>query len=122
MQEECLEGRRVRDVQRRRCLLASSEAPAQSARNVSFTSVQGDFGDPVAGTTGVAASIYNDAGTLVQEYVVDRAAQQCAGCDCWMVKGTKGYGYKDASADGMTNSVSFPAQLSDVLSLNTPRN
>jgi hypothetical protein len=40
---------------------------------------------------------------LVQEYIVDRATEQCAGKDCWKAKGTKGYGYKDKdnASDGI---------------------
>ena len=68
------------------------------------TTQPGDFGDPVAGTTAVALCIYNDANDLVQEFVVDRAGEQCASKDCWKAKGTSGYGYKDKdnSADGVS--------------------
>lgn len=62
------------------------------------------FGDPVAGTTAVTLCIYNDGDGLVEEYIVDRAGDQCAGKDCWKAKGTKGYGYKDKDnfADGIS--------------------
>lgn len=73
-------------------------------KNVSSTTTQGDFGDPVDGLTSVALCIYDDANVLVQDFIVDRAGQTCAGKPCWSAKGTKGYGYKDKEtiADGIS--------------------
>jgi hypothetical protein len=82
---------------------AGKEKTKLQWKKLADATVQGDFGDPVAGTTAVAICIYNDADALVQEYIVDRATEQCAGKDCWKAKGTKGYGYKDKdnSSDGI---------------------
>jgi hypothetical protein len=73
-------------------------------KRIATATVQGDFGDPVGGETGVALCIYNDANSLVRAFTVDRAGGQCAGKPCWKAKGTKGYGYKDkeSSSDGIS--------------------
>ena len=65
--------------------------------------VQSDFGDPVTGTTGMAACIYDSTGTLAGELIVDRAGDTCAGKACWKAIGAKGYLYKDkdTTADGV---------------------
>jgi len=66
---------------------------------------QGDFGDPVGGTTVYSVCIYDSGGILAAELAVDRAGTLCGpkSKDCWKAKKTKGYTYKDkdASADGM---------------------
>ncbi len=66
---------------------------------------QSDLGNPLSGETGTAYSvcIYNAAQTLVGELEVDRAADICAGKDCWNAIGKdppdgKGYVYKDKDA------------------------
>jgi len=73
-------------------------------KKVTSSTTQGDFGDPVTGTTRVALCLYDDGGTLIGNFVVDQGGQSCAGRPCWKAKGTKGYGYKDndAASDGIS--------------------
>jgi Tol biopolymer transport system component len=73
-------------------------------KKVSGATMQGDFGDPVGGTTIVRMCVYNDANSLVASHSVARAGALCAGKECWKTKGKKGYGYKDKnnSADGVS--------------------
>jgi cysteine-rich repeat protein len=58
---------------------------------------QGDFGDPIAGSTRVALCLYDDGDDFVRGFVVDRAAQACGARPCWKRKGIKGYGFVDKS-------------------------
>jgi len=66
---------------------------------------QGDFGDPVGGTTSYTVCIYDDADALVGQMVVARAGQDCGTPPrpCWKAISTSGYKYKDkdTSADGI---------------------
>jgi len=73
-------------------------------KKVSGATTQGDFGDPVSGSTIVRMCIYDDADTLVASMAVAKGGQSCAGKPCWKAKGTKGYGYgdKNNSADGVS--------------------
>lgn len=73
-------------------------------KKIADATVQGDFGDPVDGGTGVRACVYDDGDALVASFEVARAGQLCNGKACWKAKGSKGFGYKDklASADGVT--------------------
>ncbi len=64
-----------------------------------------DFGDPtVAGGTAYAVCIYDDAGALVRELIVDRAGEECGRAPCWSTR-PAGYAYSDVEgrADGVTN-------------------
>lgn len=70
---------------------------------------QADLGGPLdLGGTSYAACIYDDAGDLAGEFLVDRAGGTCAGKPCWLPLGgfpPGGVGYlykdKDLSADGV---------------------
>jgi cysteine-rich repeat protein len=93
--------------------LAASEKTAGKEKlkvqwkKVASATTQGAFGDPVMGTTRVALCLYDDVGTLIRGFVVDRGGQLCAEKPCWKVNGTKGYGYKDkaAASDGISKIV-----------------
>ena len=65
---------------------------------------QGQFGDPVNGTTAYAVCLYDAANALRGEYVVERATDMCGDKPCWKAVSDKGYAYKDkdAAADGIT--------------------
>lgn len=65
---------------------------------------QADFGDPIGDDTVVSSCIYDDSGSLVHEFSVARAGDDCAGKPCWKSKGTRGYGYidKDGSSSGVS--------------------
>jgi hypothetical protein len=89
-------------------LSSSEKTPGKAKLKVQWKKVtnattQGAFGDPVTGTTRVALCLYDDVGTLIHGFVVDRAGQLCAGKPCWKANGAKGYGYKDkaAGSDGI---------------------
>ncbi len=67
---------------------------------------QGQFGDPVFSETDVAVCVYDDAGTLSGEFLVERAVAELCGTPpkwCWTAISDKGYKYgdKDAAADGI---------------------
>src|SRR5204862_2883356 len=64
---------------------------------------QASFGDPVAGTLGVAVCVYDDADGLVGSFVVDRGGMLCDGKPCWKAKGTTGWGFGDKlqTSDGI---------------------
>jgi len=81
-------------------------------KKLADATVQGDFGDPVDGSTSVVLCIYDDADALVAEMVVDRAGDVCNNTDCWKERGNRhrsdgaaaGYGYRDnklKTADGI---------------------
>jgi hypothetical protein len=94
-------GRAKLDVDEKK---AGKEKMKLQWKKLADATVQGDFGDPVGGTTAVALCIYDDSNALLQELLVDRAGEQCTGKDCWKAKGTKGYGYKDKdnASDGIS--------------------
>ncbi len=73
-------------------------------KKITTATAQGDFGDPVSGTTVLALCLYNDGGGLVRELVVDRGGGTCSGDPCWQAVSTKGYKYKDkvAASYGIT--------------------
>jgi hypothetical protein len=73
-------------------------------KKITTTTAQGDFGDPVSGTTVLSLCVYNDGGGLVRELVVDRGGATCGDNPCWQAVSTKGYKYKDkvAASDGIT--------------------
>jgi hypothetical protein len=73
-------------------------------QKIEAVTARGDYGDPIDDDTVVSACIYDDSGSLVREFVVDRAGATCAGKACWKAKGDRGYGYtdKDASAIGIS--------------------
>jgi len=64
-------------------------------KRIANSTSQGDFGDPVSGSTSVQLCIYDDADNLVQGFLVDRAMQFCGSKLCWKAKSSKGYLYKD---------------------------
>jgi len=72
-------------------------------KRVASPTSQGDFGNPVSGSTSVELCIYDDSGTLVQGFFVDRAMQFCGNQLCWKTKSSKGYLYKDkgTTTDGI---------------------
>jgi hypothetical protein len=73
-------------------------------KKITTATLQSDFGNPTSGVMNVALCIYDDADTLVRDFVVERAGAICGGGKaCWRSKGTKGYSYKDSanSADGV---------------------
>lgn len=62
------------------------------------------FGDPVAGTTGYAACIYDGSDNLVATLRVDRAQDLCGTKPCWKtLGGAGGYKYTDKqlTSDGV---------------------
>ncbi len=65
--------------------------------------VQGDFGDPVAGSSAYKVCIYDGADQLSGDYTVDRAGDICGDKPCWSTVSTKGYKYGDkgTSAHGI---------------------
>ena len=76
-----------------------------SLKGLDGATTQSDFGNPVSGSTLYNLCLYNGAGDLVEDLVVDRAADRCGtkGKDCWKAKGEKGWSYKDplAASDGV---------------------
>jgi len=64
---------------------------------------QGQFGDPVGGSTSYVACIYNALNALVGEYGVARGGDTCDGDPCWEDFKTTGYKYQDKllAADGI---------------------
>jgi hypothetical protein len=64
---------------------------------------QGQFGDPVNGTTAYAVCVYDAANQLKGEYLLEQAGATCDDAPCWKAVSDKGYAYKDkaATADGI---------------------
>ena len=90
-------------------LQVSEKTPGKEKLKLQWKKIAGvtapaTFGDPIGGSTRVALCLYDDAKTLVQGYMVDRAGDSCSGKPCWAAKGTNGLAYKDkvAAADGIT--------------------
>lgn len=70
---------------------------------------KGDLRDPVLGDASVALCLYDDAGTLVQQWTI-ASGGQCTGRPCWKEART-GYTYKDkASANQGLSRVSLDAK------------
>lgn len=67
---------------------------------------QGDFGNPLTGTTAYDVCLFDDAGNLAASFLVDRAADTCAGKPCWKAIKDTGWQYQDkgAAADGVTKA------------------
>lgn len=67
----------------------------------------GQLGDPVGGTTRVDVCLYDQAGALVAEVIVDRAGLTCGTKPCWKALGGSGYRYSDkvGGADGTRSIV-----------------
>jgi hypothetical protein len=67
---------------------------------------QGQFGDPVNGTTAYALCIYDAADVLRGEYSLIQAGAMCGDKPCWKAVSDKGYAYKDkdATADGIAQA------------------
>lgn len=65
------------------------------------------FGNPVSGNTVVVMCIFNDAGALVGERIVDRGLQNCGTKPCWKLTGKQGFQYADktASAAGIAKII-----------------
>jgi hypothetical protein len=72
-------------------------------KKIAAATTRASFGDPVAGTTVAVACIFNDAGALVGEHVVDRGSQTCGTKPCWKLTGKQRFAYQDktASQDGI---------------------
>jgi hypothetical protein len=90
-------------------LQANGKKPGKEKFQVAWQKIgtattRASFGDPVSGTTSAVVCVFNDVGTLVQETIVDRAAQTCGAKPCWKTTGTQGLAYADelASDDGIT--------------------
>jgi hypothetical protein len=64
-------------------------------KKIATPTLRTEFGDPVAGTTIAVACVFDDAGTLVAERIVDRAAQLCGTKACWKNTGKQGLQYQD---------------------------
>lgn len=64
-------------------------------KKLAVSSQQSDFGDPVSGTTVVAACLYDAADLLLGTLEVDRAGLACGNRACWRAVGTRGFKYKD---------------------------
>ena len=64
---------------------------------------QGQFGDPVNGTTAYAVCVYDAANNLKGEYSLARPGATCGDKPCWKALSDKGYLYKDkyTTADGI---------------------
>ena len=60
---------------------------------------QGQFGDPVGGSTAYAICIYDSANQLKGTYKIDRAGDTCDGKPCWATVSDKGYKYADKNGD-----------------------
>ncbi len=82
-----------------------AEKLALLLKGFSDSTVQADFGDPVAGATRYDVCLFDSAGTPLVRLTVDRAGDACgaSGKPCWKAKGVKGFGYKDA--DGSASGV-----------------
>ena len=68
---------------------------------------QGQFGDPVNGTTAAyAVCVYDAANQLKGEYSLARPGAMCGDKPCWKAVSDKGYAYKDkdATADGIVQA------------------
>ena len=67
---------------------------------------QGQFGDPVNGTTAYAVCVYDAANQLKGEYSLARPGATCGDKPCWKAVSDKGYAYKDkdATADGIVQA------------------
>lgn len=85
--------------------VAGKEKVKAVIKKLKSATTQGDFGDPVGGTTSYTVCIYDDADALAGQMVVARAGQDCGtpAKPCWKAISTKGYKYKDkdTSADGI---------------------
>jgi hypothetical protein len=70
---------------------------------------QGQFGDPVSGTSQYNLCLYDDAGTLVADLNVNQAGAMCGTPPkpCWKPISTLGYKYLDkaATADGVAKII-----------------
>jgi hypothetical protein len=73
-------------------------------KKIATRTMQADFGDPVATDTAATVCIYDDAGDLVRDLIVDRGGQLCDGAACWKSVANNGWSYKDksSSADGIS--------------------
>ena len=64
-------------------------------KKIATATTRASFGDPVSGSTIAVACIFNDAGVLVGERLVDRAGQTCGTKPCWKNTGKQGLQYQD---------------------------
>ncbi len=73
-------------------------------RRLGAYATRSQFGNPVSGQTVAALCIYDQSGSLVQDFVIDRAGQFCESGRCWKASGSEGYAYKDKvlAADGIS--------------------
>ena len=89
-------------------LLVDEKKAGKEKLKVSLTKLQpavtqGQFGDPVNGSTAYKVCIYDGANHLKGDYTIARAGQMCGTAPCWAAVSDKGYKYKDksAAADGI---------------------
>jgi hypothetical protein len=67
---------------------------------------QGQFGDPLTGTTVYAVCVYDAANVLRGEYSLVHVDPMCGTKPCWKAVPGKGYQYKDkdAASDGIAQA------------------
>jgi hypothetical protein len=82
-------------VERLKLALRSLEAPL----------AQEDFGDPVSGTTGYLACLYDQTDQIVGTFVVDDAGETCGSKPCWRAVGRKGYRYANPDGNAFVRSI-----------------
>jgi hypothetical protein len=92
-------------------LLVDEKKPGKEKLKVTLGKLQvavtqGEFGNPVNGTTAYAVCVYDDTNQLRGEYSLDRAGAMCGDKPCWKAVSDKGYAYKDkdATADGIAQA------------------
>lgn len=71
------------------------------------TTNQGNFGDPVAGTSSQAICVFDGESHLVAELKIDRGGDDCGRGSCWREVSSRGFRYadRDAQASGITRAV-----------------
>jgi hypothetical protein len=65
------------------------------------------YGDPVTGDAGTALCIYDDGGTLIADYAIDKGSQACGTKPCWKNTGKQGLKFQDkpGSAEGIVKLI-----------------
>jgi len=89
-------------------LVVNEKKPGKEKLKVKLTKLQpavtqGQFGDPVTGSTEYKICIYDGANQLKGSYTIARAGETCGTAACWSAISDKGYKYGDKStaADGI---------------------
>lgn len=69
-------------------------------KKITTATTRASFGDPVGGDTIAVLCVFNDAGALVGEHVVDRGGAPCGTKPkpCWKTTGKQGLAYADKAA------------------------